>query len=75
MIFKKTFRWILPWFTEVYKNKLPCISQATNEIMFFVLVAYKTAETIFLSYIYIEIRARNARNACGYDVIRETAKS
>ena len=42
----------------------------------FVLVAYKTAKYIFLLYIYIEIRTNVlARNACGNDVTRETAKS
>ena len=35
----------LPWFTEIYKKKLPCIFQAANEVMFFLLVAYKTVET------------------------------
>ena len=38
--FKKT------WFAEIYK-KLPCIFQATNEVVF-LLVAYKTAKKNFL---------------------------
>ena len=33
--FKKTFNIArLPWLTEIYKKKLPCIFQATNEVMF-----------------------------------------
>ena len=60
-------------FAEIYK-KLPCIFQATNEVIF-LLVAYKT-EKKFSVKIYVKIRTNVlARNACEYGVTCDTAKS
>ena len=67
MQFKKTL------FAEIYKN-LPCIFQATNEVVF-LLVAYKT-EKKFSVKIYVKIRTNVlAKNACEYGVTGDTAKS
>ena len=62
------------WFAEIYK-KLPCIFQATNELVF-LLVAYKTANKKHFSVkIYVKIRTNVlARNACEYGVTCDTAK-
>ena len=61
------------WFAEIYK-KLPCIFQATNEVVF-LLVAYKTEKKISVK-IYVKIGTNVlARNACEYGVTCDTAKS
>ena len=61
------------WFAEIYK-KLPCIFQATNEVVF-LLVAYKTEKKSSVK-IYVKIRTNVlARNACEYGVSCDTAKS
>ena len=62
------------WFAEIYE-KLLCIFQATNEVVF-LLVAYKTANKKHFSVkIYVKIRTNVlARNACEYGVTCDTAK-
>ena len=61
------------WFAEIYK-KLPCIFQATNEVVF-LLVANKT-EKKFSVKMYVKIRTNVlARNACEYGVTCDTPKS
>ena len=61
------------WFAEIYKT-LPCIFQATNEVVF-LLVAYKTEKKCSVK-IYVKIRTDVlARNACEYGVTCDTGKS
>ena len=63
------------WFAEIYK-KLPCIFQASNEVVF-LLVAYKMEKNPHFSVkIYVKIRTNVlTRNACEYGVTCDTAKS
>ena len=58
------------------KTSSPVYFKEQMNLRYLFLVACQTAKYIFLQYIYIEIRSNVlATNACGYDVIRETAKS
>ena len=61
------------YFTEIYKKKLPYIIQATNEVMFLSWSLIERQNKFFCYTIYIETNV--LARICGYDVIRETAKS
>ena len=43
----------LPWFAEIYVKKLPCIFQATNEVMFLFWLLIKWQKAFFYNYTFI----------------------
>ena len=71
--FKENLSTRLPWFTELYKKKLPCIFQVTNKVMFLSWSLIKQQECICICCIEIRTNVL-ARHGCGYDIICETAK-
>ena len=75
----------MPWSAEIYKMKILYCKQRMKLCFCLDYIPYKkgkkNSSTYTFEYIYstyIEIRTRVgvfARNACGYDVTHETAKS